>query len=146
MPRSLYGIILLAGLFIIPAIGFGQQPSSDVGSIRSSAAYSEILLRKTEILADIEAFSADYTEANPRLLDLRFELSALDRSLEKVFGVKSAETGKLTLALGKLIVRKAALETELARLTRSYKADHPEVKRAKRRVEIFDSAIKEVLR
>ncbi|MEO7660111.1 MAG: hypothetical protein ABIV48_10900 [Pyrinomonadaceae bacterium] len=112
MSRLFYGVIMFAVGFILPAIGFGQQPSADAGPIRSSAAYSEILLRKTEILADIEAFSADYTEANPRLVDLRFELSVLDRSLEKVFGIKPTETGKLTLALGKLIVKKAALETE----------------------------------
>jgi uncharacterized protein involved in exopolysaccharide biosynthesis len=123
-----------------------QEPSSETGPIRSSPAYSEILLRKTELQADLEALSADYTEANPKIVDLRFELGALDKSLEKIFGVKPTETGKLTLALGKLIVRKAALETELSRLTRNYSQDHPEVKRAKRRVEIFDAAIKEVLR
>ncbi len=119
---------------------------SDAGPIRSSAAYAEILLRKTELQADLEAFSADYTESNPKIIDLRFELSSLDKSLEKVFGVKPSETGKLTLALGKLIVRKAALETDLSRLSRSYNKDHPEVKRAKRKVEIFEAAIKEVLR
>ena len=145
---------LILGVFLLlfgSLTGFSQtnekaaaQP--DVGPIRSSPAYAEILLRKTELQADIEAVSADYTEANPKIVDLRFELSSLDKELEKVFGVKPSETGKLTLALGKLIVKKAALETELARLTRSYNKDHPEVKRAKRRVEIFDAAIKEVLR
>lgn len=119
---------------------------SSAGPIRSSPAYAEILLRKTELQADLEAFSADYTEANPRIVDSRFELNALDKSLETVFGVKPSETGKLTIALGKLIVRRAALETELSRLIRSYNKDHPDVKRAKRRVEIFDAAIKEVLR
>lgn len=119
---------------------------SDAGPIRSSPAYAEILLRKTEIQADLEAFAESYTEANPRMIDLRFELASLDRSLEKVFGVKPTETGKLTLALGKLIVRKAALDTELARLQRTYNKDHAEVKRAKRRAEIYDAAVKEVLR
>ena len=138
--------ILLTAIFTIPAFCFGQnsQPA-DAGPIRSSPAYSEILLRKTEIQADIEALLADYTEANPKIIDLRVELSALDKSLEKVFGVKPTETGKLTLALGKLIVRKASLDADLSRLQRSYNKDHPEVKRAKRRVEIFDSAIREVL-
>ncbi len=145
---------LILGIFLILLCcltGFSQTnekaaAQSDVGPIRSSPAYAEILLRKTELQADLEAFSADYTEANLRIVDSRFELNALDKSLETVFGVKPSETGKLTIALGKLIVRRAALETELSRLTRSYNKDHPEVKRAKRRVEIFDAAIKEVLR
>lgn len=128
-------------------IGFAQAADKeDAGPIRSSPAYSEILLRKTELQADLEALSADYTEANPKIVDLRVELAALDKSLEKVFGVKPSDTGKLTLALGKLIVRKATLVTELTRLSRSYNKDHPDVKRAKRRVEIFEASIKEVLR
>lgn len=139
-------MILLVGVLIsATAAAHGQRAETEPGPIRTSPAYSEILLRKTEILADIEAYAADYTEANPKLIDLRFELAALDGSLAKVFGVKPTETGKLTLALGKLIVKKAALETDLARLRRSYNAEHPEIKRAKRRVEIFDAAIKEVL-
>lgn len=135
-------LIVFSALF-----AFSQtSDKTETGPIRSSPAYSEILLRKTELQADLEAFLADYTEANPKIIDLRVELAALDRSLEKVFGVKPSETDKLTLALGKLIVRKAALETDLARLSRSYNKDHPEVKRAKRKVEIFEASIKEVLR
>ncbi|MEO6050631.1 MAG: hypothetical protein ABIP78_04785 [Pyrinomonadaceae bacterium] len=137
----------LAMFLTIPVFCFGQQaPANDAGPIRSSAAYSEVLLRRTEIQADLEALSADYTEENPKLIDLRFELNSLDKSLEKVFGVKASDTGKLTLALGKLIVRRAALETDVVRLMRTYNKDHPDAKRAKRRVEIFDAAIKEILR
>ncbi len=137
----------LAAILIVPAVLSGQQTTAgEAGPIRSSAAYSEILLRKTDIAADLESLSVDYTEANPRIIDLRFELAALDKSLEKVFAVRVTETGKLTLALGKLIVRKATLETDLARLSRSYNKEHPEVKRAKRKVEIFEAAINDVLR
>lgn len=139
-------IILLSAMLAFSQTNEKAAAQTDAGPIRSSAAYSEILLRKTELQADLEALSADYTEASPKIVDLRFEIGALDKSLEKVFGVKPTETGKLTLALGRLIVRKAALETELSRLMRSYNKDHPEVKRAKRRVEIFDAAIKEVLK
>ncbi len=119
---------------------------ADAGPIRSSPAYAEILLRKTELLADLDAYSEQYTEQNPRIIDLRFELAALDKALEKVYGVKPSETGKLTLALGKLIVKRAELETTLNRLTRSYNKDHPDVKRAKRRVDIFENSINEILK
>lgn len=138
--------ILGAAITAFPMLASAQQPVPEAGPIRSSAAYAEVLLRKTDILADLEALSVDYTDANPKIVDLRFELATLDKSLEKIFGVKPSETGKLTQALGKLIVRRAVLETEHARLGRSYNKDHPEVKRAKRKVEIFDAAIKEVLK
>ena len=142
--KTLRRLIILGIIAAAPLLCHGQV--NEPGPIRSSPAYAEVLLRKTEIQADLEAFLADYTEANPKVIDLRFELASLDKSLEKVFAVKPTETGKLTLALGKLIVKRAALETEHARLVRTYSADHPEVKRAKRRVEIYDTAIKEVLK
>lgn len=130
----------------IPSLASGQAVGADLAVVRSSPAYAEVLLRKTEILADIEALSADYTEANPRMLDLRVETASLDRAFEKILAVKPNEAGKLTLALGKLLVRRASLETDLDRLSRNYAKDHPDVKRAKRRVEIFDAAIRQVLK
>ena len=66
--------------------------------------------------------------------------------MERIFAVKPLETGKLTLALGRLLVEQAVLQTELVRLQRSYNKDHAEVKRAKRRVEVYESAIGEILR
>lgn len=134
--------IIIAALLIVPALCLGQ--TGENAAVRSSAAYAELIVRKTEVQADLEAVAADYTEANPKLLDLRFELSALERSLVRILATKPSETAKLTLAIGKLLVKKAALETEQARLIRSYGPEHPEVKRAKRRVEIFENAILEL--
>jgi len=109
------------------------------------AAFAEVLLRKTELRADLESFLADYTDQNPRVVDTRFELAALDKAVDRLFSVKPTELSKLTLALGKLLVRKAGLETDLSRIERAYSSDHPEVKRLKRKVEIYDSATNEIL-
>lgn len=137
-------LTILFILVIFPAFCIAQNSGPDV--VRSSAAYSEVLLRKTELQADLESLLPSYTEANPKIMDLRVELAALAGSVQKVLDTKVSGAGKLTLALGKLIVKKATLETDLARLSRSYSKDHPEVKRARRRVEIFEAAIAEVLR
>lgn len=140
--RSIFAIFIL---LIAATAAFSQAPG-EAGPIRSSPAYSEVLLRKTQLQADLEAFLADYTEANPKILDLRAELAAINKSIEKIFAVKPAETGKLTLALGKLLIEQATLQTDLARLQRTYNQEHIEVKRAKRKVEIFESAINEILK
>ncbi|HEV7701663.1 MAG TPA: hypothetical protein VGO43_15640 [Pyrinomonadaceae bacterium] len=148
MKRSLFVILVL---LVISAAVAAQKSSDnpqtgDPGPIRTSPAYAEVLLRRTELQADIEAFGESYTEVNPKMLDMRTELASLDKSLEKLFGVKPTETAKLTQALGKLIVKKAALEADLAHLLRTYNLAHPDVKRAKRRLEIFESAIGEILK
>jgi uncharacterized protein involved in exopolysaccharide biosynthesis len=113
--------------------------------ITASPAYAEILLRKTDLSAELESLLSDYTEDHPKVGQMRFSLAALNREIERLAKVKAAESGKLTLALGKLIVRKVELETDLWLLLKSYKDEHPEVKRAKRKVEIYEAAIKEIL-
>jgi uncharacterized protein involved in exopolysaccharide biosynthesis len=133
----------------VSAFALGQKNSGlpeTVFSIKSSPAYAEILLRKTELLADIDAYSADYTEASAKMIELRAELASLDKSLEKVFAVRPSETNKLTQGLGKLIVKKAALDADLNRLLSTYSKEHPEVKRAQRRVDRFTAAISEILK
>ncbi len=134
---------LFAAVLAFPAFYFSQQ---DTGAIHASAAYAEVLLRTTELRADLEAYSVDYTDTNPKLLDLRFELGSLDKETARIFAVRPVEISKLTLALGKLMIRKAAIATELNRLNRSYNKDHPDVKRAAKRLDIFESAINEILR
>lgn len=140
------GLIVGASLTV-----FSQSPKADpvqskeVGPIRSSPAYAEAILRKTELQAELESMLPDYTEQNPKVIDARFEIGILTKDIDRMFGVRPTETGKLTEALGKLIVRRAAVATELHRLLRSYNKDHPEVKRAQRRVDIYDAAVREIL-
>lgn len=116
-----------------------------VNLLKSSPAYAEILLRKTERESELEEFLLDYTEEFPKVKELRFELDLLNAEINKILAVNASEAGKLTLALGKLIVRKTELEVDVWNLKRQYNDDHPEVKRARRKVETFDKAIKEIL-
>ena len=139
------GLTIFTFLLLLSFTAAAQKNDETVGPIRASAAYAEVLLRKTELQADLEAMLPDYTEENPKVVDARFEIGVLTRDIDKMYAVRPTEIGKLTLALGKLLLKRAALETELQRLQRSYAKDNPEVKRAKRRVEIFDNSIKQIL-
>jgi uncharacterized protein involved in exopolysaccharide biosynthesis len=143
--RSVFLPIVLCAVFGLAGDPAAAQ-TGEPGPIKASAAYAELLLRKTELTSEIEAVAPDYTDSNPRLLDLRNELAAIDRLVQRVFAVAPTETGKLTQALGKLMIRQAALEADVGRLSRSYAAEHPEVKRAKRRLDAFKAAVNEILK
>ena len=115
-------------------------------STTSSAAYAELLLKKTELQSELEGLILQYTDEYPRVKELRHVLTLFDRDTLRLGKVKAADAGKLTEALGKLMTRKIDLETELWRLQSNYKDEHPEVKRAKKRIEIFENAIAQILR
>lgn len=122
-------------------------PASDtiLSALKSSQAFAEISLRRTELRSEIESLLVTYTEEFPKVKEYRFELGILDKDLSRLLKVKPEESGKLTIALGKLIVRKAALEVDLWDLQKKYGDDYPDVKRAKKKVEVFEKAIAEIL-
>ena len=111
----------------------------------SSPAYAELLLRKTELQAELESLILEYTEEYPRIREIKYVLALVSRDAERLSRVKANEAARLTLALGKLLVKKMDLETDLWKLQASYKDEHPDVKRAKRKVEIYESAVNDIL-
>jgi len=152
---SLFKIVSGISLIFLFAVFVSAQTSSKpksipfsipmLNSVKSSPAFAEIILRKTELEAELESLLVSYTEDFPKIKEIRFEIDSLKKELERLSTVKSAESSKLTLALGKLMVRKAELETDLWNLRKKYDDNHPEVKRAKRKIDIYESAIKEIL-
>ena len=124
------------------AIGADEAISKN---LRSSAAFAEILLRKTELQSDLEEMLVSYTEEYPKIKETRYELKVLEGDILKLEKVKADESGKLTSALGKLLIRKATVKTDYWVLTNRFNDEHPEVKRAKRKLEIFDKAVNQIL-
>jgi len=138
-------IILFSAFYIQAQTGNKKVSAPNNQAVKYSPAYAEILVRKTERESQLEEFLIGYTEEFPKVKEIKFELTVLQKEMDKVLAVNASEAAKLTLALGKLIVRKTELETDLWNLKRQYKDDHPEVKRAKRKIEVFEKAIKEIL-
>jgi hypothetical protein len=144
---------LLLGLFSISVYSQGgakprpaaANAADSVQIIRGTPAYAEVLFRKTELESDLESLLVDYTEDYPKIKEIKLELGLIKTEMDRLLAVKAADASKLTLALGKLIVRKITLQTELEALLLQYKDEHPDVKRARRKVAIFEGAIKEIL-
>ena len=146
-------IFLLIIVLLTATFSFSQtkvkssavQNTSNAQTVKLTAAYAELLLRKTERESELEEFALDYTDEFPKVKEIKFELGSLNREMNRILAVNAADSGKLTLALGKLLVRKTEIETDLWNLQKQYNADHPEVRRAKRKVEVYEKAIKEIL-
>lgn len=145
--------ITLAGaiVFLAPAV-FAQTSAKPANSelrltneVRSSGAFAELVLRKTELQAELEALLVEYTEDFPKIVDARYLIELLEKEKRRLTLVKATETGKLTAALGRLMVKKADMELELWMFSKTLQDAHPDVKRAKRKVEIYESAIREIL-
>ena len=142
-------ITLIVLLFIVNsalAQGAKKDPATIVSdTLRSSATFAEVVLRRVELESNLEEMLVSYTEEYPKMKETRYELTALRKEIAKLNSIKPNETGKLTEALGKLIVRKASVETDYWVLSKRFNQEHPEVKRAKRKLEIFEKALQDIL-
>ena len=143
--------LLFAVIFCVIEISFAQtkgKPAEPVAAdqrIESSAAYAEVLFRKTELEAEIESLLFAYNDVYPTVKDARAELKLLQAEIDRLRSIKPVDAGKLTLALGKLILGKVSHLANLTKLQMQYQDGHPSVKKEKRVVEIYEAAIKEIL-
>jgi hypothetical protein len=119
--------------------------ATDLQPIRSSPAYAELLLHRTDLESNLDALLVDYTEQFPKVKDIRLELGFLKTEMDRLMAVKPADASKLSQALGQLMLRKVEIETQLDALRAQYKDDHPDVRKARKKVETYEAAIKEIL-
>lgn len=131
-------------LFSSTLVCFSQKTvPANQQTVKGTAAYAELLLRRAELESDVESFLESYTEDYPKVKAARYELELTKKDLARL--LTQTDVSKLTVSLGKLLVRKNELETELWTLQNQYGKDHPQVKRAQRKVLSFQNAIKEIL-
>ena len=145
-------IFLFCLCFALPVTGQlrnrttkNSVPPPISNEIRATAAYAEIILRKTELESTVEELLVSYTEEFPEVQHTRYELALLQAELVRFGRLKTSDIPKLTLALGKLIVRRAELATEYWILSNKYSSAHPNAKKARRKLEIFDKEVRDIL-
>jgi hypothetical protein len=137
--------ILCYGLFSI--VGLSQlNPKLQSSSFKTTPAFAEIILKKTEVEAEYEALLIDYTEEYPKVKENKLALRLLLTEIEKLAKLDTSQMPKLTLALGKLIVRKVEAEVEVKSLLVEYDEKNPDVLRARKKLQIYEKAIAEIMK
>jgi hypothetical protein len=113
--------------------------------IKSSAAYIELALHKANIEAELVDMLVDYTDEYPRVKELKLETQYVQAELLSLQELDVSLLPKLTESFAKLLLQKIKMQVDLAQQRAVHKDDHPDVKRAIRRVDIYEKAIKDLL-
>ena len=143
--------LLLLLVTLLCGVGISQRkpvptPSAPVDQAgRATAAFAEIALKRADLEAELQSLLIDYTDEFPRVKELKFALTRIEVQTARLGDMKPAERDRATTALGKLMVRKVEAETDLWKVQQDYADNHPDVRRAKKKVEIFEKAIAEIL-
>ena len=120
-------------------------PAPPSSSIKSSAAYIELILHKAGIEAELLDMSVEYTDEYPKVKELKLEVQFVQAELVNLQELSAAVLPRLTESFARLLLQKIKMQVDLAGLRAVHKDDHPDVKRAMHRVDIYEKAIKDVL-
>ena len=113
--------------------------------VKTTPAYAELIMKRTEVAAELEVLLPDYTEESPEVREKRLSLQVLDAALKRLETVTLEQYLALTPAVGKMLARKLEAEAELKILSEIYTDEHPAVKKSKIRFKIFDAELKKLL-
>lgn len=147
---SLLLLSMIICILLLSTSAFSQskqivQKEQKENPIKSSPAYAEVLLRKVELESTLEDLSVSYTDKYPKIQQIRYEIEKLNQELNRLLATNPNNASKLTIALGKLIVRKVQLEVDLWLLLQDYTEEADIVKRTRKKLSIFENAIKEIM-
>lgn len=136
--------LLFATIAIITFSTFvcAQKFSQDV---KSSATFAEIILRQADLESDLGELLVNYTNEHPKVQETQYELKILKNDLSYIAKFKGTQTNFLTEALGKLLVRRAQISTDYWVMQNRFSDEHPNTKKAKRKLVVFNNAIKKIL-
>jgi hypothetical protein len=113
--------------------------------VRTTPAYAELIMKRTEIAADLDVLLPDYTEESPEVREKRLNLQILDSALKRLENVTLEQYLALTPAVGRMLARKLEAEAELKILSDIYTDEHPSVKKSKIRYKVFEAELKRLL-
>ncbi len=114
-------------------------------AIKSSPAYSALVLQRTMIKAELAEMLVLYTEDFPKVVDSRHEIDLINFELNRLLDTKITDSCRLSDSLGKLMLKKTEIEMQLWVLKKKYNDDHPQVMRTKRKLDVYEKAIVEIL-
>jgi hypothetical protein len=118
--------------FALLASGYAQQPAGGtLPNPKESQAYEMLSIRKAEAEAELRGLRGRYSNRYEGVARKRFEISALEREMDRMAVVEPSRAHALTADHAYLVLRKVALEVELLGLRRQNSPRHPHTARVK---------------
>lgn len=120
-------------------------PPAKTSSIADTGAFAEVYAAKVEAEADLKILSMDMTEETAQVREKKLARDLHAREIRWLEALPASSHDKLTTALGRLLVKKTEAEVDLKMLSENYADTYPTVKKARTRIEVYNSEIEKLL-
>jgi uncharacterized protein involved in exopolysaccharide biosynthesis len=135
-------------IFVVGIPAYAQQLNRALMETnpKTTPAYSLLVQRRVKVQAELETVLEEYSSDWPPAKRLQFELDALKVEMKKLAETDEAQIPKLTNGYGTLLLRRAALESEIESLSQEQGSDWPNLKQKQRELELLDNELKKILK
>lgn len=123
-----------------------DTPRECVSDVRTTAAYSMLILKKVAVEASLQRVLSENTSQHPSAKSKQIELDVLNSEIEKMSATAASNLAKLSSGYGSLILQKVKLASELQTLRFEYTSSHPNVKWKKVELDLLENEIDEVMK
>ena len=120
-------------------------PPTAVSKVADTGAYAEVYAARVEAEADLKVLAMDLTEETVQVREKKLERDLLAREIRWLEALPSVSHDKMTIALGRLLVRKTQAEVSLKMLSENYAEDFPTVKKARTRIGVYNDEVQKLL-
>ena len=137
----------IALLVLASFVTYAQdKPCECVSDVRTTAAYSMLILRKVAVEAALEKVLSENTSEHPSAKSKQIELDVLNNEMEKMSATEASNLVKLSSGYGRLTLQKVKLASELQTLRLQYTSTHPDVKFKKVELKLLEDEIAKIMR
>jgi hypothetical protein len=113
--------------------------------IADTGAFAEVYAAKVEVETELKVLTMDYADETPQVREKKLERDLLEREIRWLEALPSTAHEKMNFALGRLLVKKTQAEAALKNLLQNYADEHPLVKKARTRIEVYNSEVQKLL-
>lgn len=122
-----------------------QPQAPAVSKVADTGAYAEVYAARVEAEADLKVLSTDLTEETIQVREKKLERDLLAREIRWLEALPLVSHDKMTMALGRLLVRKTQAEVSLKMLSENYAESFPAVKKAHTKIGVYNDEIQKLL-
>ena len=142
-------LVTIALVVSVSGIVVGYEPNSAeclLTAPETTPAYGVLILRKAKVETELSELSEELTNEHPSLDSKRFELRAIRREMAKMRALQTSHVGRLSSAVGNLILSKVAVQVELNDLLVRLTPQHPDVTKKRSELAALGREIQNILR
>jgi len=139
-------LMVLVVIMAVLSVNSRSQSLARVQDVKATPAYKSLILKRVSLRGELFRQREMFTSQHPDVERSNYELSLLNKEIERMLASPSSQISKLSTVYADLILRKIDLQAEEYQLRRQVTASHPDLRQKRIELAALQEEIEDLLR